>query len=82
MSTLKSIEKFMLDQIMAGFDRETLEADEDLLDQGFIDSLGIMKLIVFIEDTFGLKIDDGEIIPENFQSLNSMVSFVQQKSAA
>jgi acyl carrier protein len=82
MSTLERIEKFMLDQILVGFGKETLTPDEDLLDQGIIDSLGIMKLIVFIEDSFNLKIDDGEIVPENFQSLDSMVRFVQQKAAA
>ena len=82
MNTFSRIEKFMHDQILAGLGKKTLGPDEDLLDQGIIDSLGIMKLIVFIEDTFNLKIDDGEIIPENFQSLNSMVTFVQQKSAA
>lgn len=81
MSTLDILGKFMLEHIVAGFGRESFEPDEDLLDQGIIDSLGIMKLIVFIEDTFNLKIDDWEIVPENFQSLNSMASFVQLKGA-
>lgn len=82
MNILNSIERVLLTEIATGLDKKSLEPDEDLLDQGIIDSLGIMKLIAFIEDTFNLKIDDGEIIPENFQSLNSLVAFVQQKSAA
>lgn len=82
MSILDSIERVLLTEIAAGIDKKSLDPDEDLLDQGIIDSLGIMKLIVFMEDTFNMKIDDGEIVPENFQSLNSLVTFVQQKGAA
>jgi acyl carrier protein len=79
MNTLEILEKFMLDQIAAGLGRVSFEADEDLLGQGIIDSLGIMKLVVFIEDTFNIKVDDAEIVPEHFQSLNSMATFVRQK---
>ena len=82
MSARETIGEFMLDHIVAGFGRKSFEPDEDLLDQGIIDSLGIMKLIVFLEDTFKLKIDDWEIVPENFQSIDSMVNFVQSKGAA
>lgn len=82
MSTQDIIGTFMLNHVVPGIGRESLAPDEDLLGQGIIDSLGIMKLIVFLEDTFKLKVDDAEIIPENFQNLNSMVSFVQLKGAA
>ena len=81
MSALQVLEKFMLDDIAAGLSRVSFEGDENLLDKAIIDSLGIMKLIIFIEDTFKIKVDDAEIVPENFQSLNNMVHFVQQKGA-
>lgn len=82
MSILDNIERFMLDQIAIGVGIRSLAPDEDLLDLGLIDSLGIMKLIVFIEDSFGVRIEDSEIVPENFQSLSRMARFVEQKSAA
>lgn len=82
MSILDNIERFMLDQIAIGVGIRSLAPDEDLLDLGLIDSLGIMKLIVFIEDSFGVRIEDSEIVPENFQSLSQMARFVEQKSAA
>ena len=80
MDTLESLEKFMLTDIIAGYDGGSYELKGNLLEQGIIDSLGIMKLVVFMENTFNMKIDDEEIIPENFQCLDCMVEFVVQKS--
>ncbi len=77
MSILKNIENFLLAEIAVGLGKKTLDPGEDLLEQGLIDSLGLMKLITFMEGAFGIKIMDEEIIPDNFQSLNSMVSLVE-----
>ncbi len=79
MENLKQLEKFMVDQIAGEMGIKSLGPDDDLLAQGIIDSMGVMKLIVFMEDNFKLKIDDSEIIPENFQSLNSMANFIELK---
>jgi len=77
MMVLENLERVLLTEIAVGLDKKTVDPDEDLLEQGIIDSLGLMKLITFMEGTFGIKILDEEIIPENFQSLNSMVSLVE-----
>lgn len=77
MNILDSIERVLLTEIAAGLDKKTLDPDEDLLEQGIIDSLGLMKLIAFLEKTFNIKIVDDEIVPENFQSLNRMVTLVE-----
>jgi acyl carrier protein len=77
MMILENLEKVLLTEIAVDLDKKSLDPDEDLLEQGIIDSLGLMKLIAFMEETFGIKIIDEEIIPENFQSLNSMTSLVE-----
>ncbi len=82
MSILDSIEKVLLTEIAAGMGKKTLAPDEDLLEQGIVDSLGLMKLIAFMEDTFNIKIMDEEIVPENFQSLNSMAMLVEKQMQA
>jgi acyl carrier protein len=79
MTTLDMLEKFMVTEVAVDLGKKTLEPDEDLLGSGIIDSLGIMKLVVFMEDNLGIKVGDDEIIPENFQTLNDMVKFVEQK---
>ena len=79
MTVLKDLEKYLLTEIAADLGKESLGVDEDLLEQGVIDSLGILKLVAFIEKTHGIKVMDEDVVPENFQSLNSMVTFVEQK---
>jgi acyl carrier protein len=77
MNTSKKLEDYVLAEIAAGLGKKTLDPDEDLLDQGVIDSLGLMKLISFMEETFSIKIPDDEIVPDNFQSINRMVKLVE-----
>jgi acyl carrier protein len=79
MKTLDVIERFMVTEIAVNRDKKSLEPEEDLLGSGIIDSLGIMKLVLFMEDTFGIKVNDEEIVPDNFQTLNNMVKFIEQK---
>jgi acyl carrier protein len=80
MSISEKLEKYMFTEIVAKLGKKSLNPEEDLLEQGIIDSLGIVKLVSFMEEAFNLKIDDDEIIPENFQSLNSIAKLVEQKT--
>lgn len=53
--------------------------DERLLESGIIDSLGVLELVNYLEQKFGISIEDAELIPENFQTLEQLSRFVQQK---
>jgi len=79
MKNLERLETFILTDFGAELDMKKLDPDQDLLEQGIIDSLGIMRVIVFMEETFGIKVIDEEIVPDNFQTLNNMVNFIEQK---
>ena len=79
MSILKDLERALLTEISVNIDIKFLAPDEDLLEKGIIDSLGIMKLILYMEDTYGITVNDEEIVPENFQSLNILEKFIEQK---
>jgi acyl carrier protein len=57
-------------------DPSTLADDASLLDQGIIDSTGVLEIIMFLEDTFGFKVADSEMVPENLDSIESIASFV------
>jgi acyl carrier protein len=56
--------------------------DSSLLDSGVIDSVGIFELVGFIEESLGVKIEDEEIVPENFQTINNLVAFITSKRRA
>lgn len=80
MNTLDVLEKFMVTEIAAvELGKKALEPDEDLLGSGIIDSMGVIKLVVFLEKTFDIGVSDEDVVPENFQSLNCIVKFVEQK---
>lgn len=68
------LEKFPLAR-KAGLDKNT-----PLLEKGILDSLGILDVVSFLENEFSLTINDDELLPENFQSLQSLSSFVLNKS--
>jgi acyl carrier protein len=53
--------------------------EESLTENGVIDSLGIFRLVSFLEENFGIQITDEEIVYENFQSVNSIETFVAGK---
>jgi acyl carrier protein len=54
------------------------EADS-LLETGVIDSTGVLELVAFIEETYGIKIDDEEIVPENLDSIINIAAYISQK---
>jgi acyl carrier protein len=81
MSTLEILEKFLISEVAADSGKESLTPNEDLLMQGIIDSLGIIKLVSFLESQFGIKVGDDEIVPENFQSINAIKEYVEKKQS-
>lgn len=56
--------------------------DDSFLDKGIVDSVAVMDLVLFVEDTFNIEIADHEITPQNFDSVNNLASFIQTKTAA
>jgi len=54
-----------------------LTADYELLEHGAIDSLGIMRLVSFIEDNWSIEVADDELVPESFASLRAMVTLIE-----
>jgi len=57
----------------------TVTDEESLTEKGVIDSLAIFRLVSFLEDSFGIRIADEEIVNESFQSVNAIENFVATK---
>jgi acyl carrier protein len=60
-------------------DVASLSDEASLLDRGIIDSTGVLELIEFLETTFGIKVDDAEMIPENLDSIARITTFIDRK---
>jgi acyl carrier protein len=59
-----------------------LKSGEKWLESGLIDSLGILDLVHFLEEEFKIQVSDEELLPDNFQSLDGVASFVRMKRAS
>ena len=84
MSYLETIRDYVIENFLFG-DASQLENDTSFLDRGIIDSTGILELINFIEETYDIRVDDEELVPENFDSLKNIVQYLERtllKSAA
>jgi acyl carrier protein len=53
--------------------------DASFLEEGIVDSLGIMDLVFFIEETFGLTVKDEDLTPDNFDSVNRLANYIQRQ---
>lgn len=71
--------EFFQNNILYGESFDDIDRDESLIDKGYIDSIGIISLVAYIENTIGIKVYDNEIIPENFDSINSIYGYLNKK---
>jgi acyl carrier protein len=74
-----AVEKFILEEIMLADPGQKLAERDSLMDQGVLDSLGLLRLIAFLEEQFGIEVQDDEVTPENFESLTTIRKMVETK---
>ena len=79
MNNETAIERFILDDLLIGEDRTSLDPDESLISSGVLDSLALLRLIAFIEEQFGVTVEDDEVVPDNFETVNTIRSFIERK---
>ncbi len=79
MNVKESIKNYVLSELVSDKQYNGLSDSDQLIETGIIDSLGIMKLIGFLEDSLSVQIDDMELIPENFATIEAITSLVQAK---
>jgi acyl carrier protein len=75
------VREFIKDNFMFRDDRADLADAESLLDAGLIDSTGILELVAFIETEFSIQMADTDIVPENLDSVETIVRYVDGKLA-
>lgn len=80
MSNVQSIKEFVVEEFLPDVSPTELETDQDLLADGVIDSLGLLKLIAWIEDRFDIHVDDSALDPDNFRTIAAIDAFVDEPS--
>ncbi len=79
MSDIKiTVRQFLLDNFVMG-GKVTIADETSFMKGHILDSTGFIELIMFIEETYGVKVEDDEMLPSNFDSLNNIESYVNRK---
>lgn len=82
MDTKAKLRDFIIENFLFGNEDAGLDDTDSFLDKGIIDSTGILEVVGFIEDEFGFEVADEELIPENFDSVDKLVAYIQTKTQA
>ena len=75
------VRTFIVDNFLFG-QQTSLSDDASLVEQGIIDSTGILELVRFLEERFGFEIEDEELVPENLDCIRRLGQFVRKKTGA
>jgi len=79
--TKETIKTFIVENFLFGSE-DGLKDETSFLEEGIIDSTGILELVTFLEEEFSITIEDEELVPENLDSINNVTTFLERKIAA
>jgi acyl carrier protein len=80
--TTTKIKQFIVEEFMPDVPAEELDSDFDLLTGGVVDSLGLLKVVAWLEDEFDVGVDESELGPESFRTVAAIKAYVDQAQAA
>lgn len=75
------IRQFIEETFLFRSDQQALDSEQSLLEAGLIDSTGVLELVAYIEEHFGVRMDDSEITPDNLDSIRAITAYVSGKLA-
>lgn len=73
--------KYIQDNLLTGKGKIELSPEDDLLGSGLLDSMGVMRLVGFVEETFDIKIPPEDIVIENFMDVKAITNYVESQHA-
>ena len=77
----EKVKDFIRNNFLLGDESKQVYDDDSLLENGIIDSTGVLELVSFIEETFNIKVEDEELIPDNLDSVNKLIIYINSKTS-
>jgi acyl carrier protein len=71
------ITKYIQENLLVGKGEIELSPEDDLLGSGLLDSMGVMRLVGFLEENFNIKIPPQDIVIENFMDVKAIMKYVE-----
>ena len=79
METREKLRQYIIENFLFGNENASLDDGESFLESGIIDSTGILEVVGFLEDEFGFEVTDEELVPDNFDSIDKLVDYIEKK---
>ena len=74
----QQVREFIVENFLYGQERAFKDSDS-FLGEGIVDSTGVLQLVAFLEETYGITVEDEDLTPENMDSINSVVTYLSRK---
>jgi acyl carrier protein len=81
MSIEAQIKEYISKNLLFSSDGFKYADDASFLEEGIVDSQGVMELVLFVEENFHIQVKDSEIVPDNFDSVSKLAGYIQRKQA-
>ncbi|HID50718.1 MAG TPA: acyl carrier protein [Anaerolineae bacterium] len=81
MDTKTQIKQYIAENYLFSNNGFNLDDDESFLEAGIVDSLGVVELVSFVEETYNIEVPDDDIVPDNFDSVNNLTTYITSKVA-
>lgn len=82
MNAKDQVRQYIAENLLFSDDGCSLPDDASFLEEGILDSTGVLELVMFVEQGCNIAVRDDEIVPENFDSINRLATYISRKTAA
>lgn len=79
MGVLETVKAYVVENFLFG-DDSRIGPKTDFIENGILDSTGVLELIGFLEEKFGIRVEDDELVPENMNSLEKIAIYISKKT--
>ena len=79
MDVLETVKAYVLENFLFG-DDSRIGPETDFLENGILDSTGVLELVGFLEEKFGIRVEDDELVPDNMNSLEKISLYISKKT--
>ncbi len=81
-SVVSEVRQFIVQNFLFGQERTDLTPDRSLLEAGIVDSTGLLEMVAFLEEHYGITVDDADLSPKNMDSIAAIAAYVAGKTSA
>ena len=82
MDVRATLKEFVVDNFIMGQNTSELSDSGSLLELGIIDSTGVLELVGFLEETYKITVEDDDLVPDNLDSIDNLVNYIQKKNVS